>query len=117
MNPMNEELAQHAALVFAIAGAAVMLAAMIGFLRLPDVYCRSHALGVGMTLGFSLLVLGLWCELGTGSGGLKLLAAIVFQFATIPVASHLLVLQARRHEKRGRRQQREKRPQHHRRRR
>lgn len=80
----------------AVAGAIVILLAMIGFVRMPDVYCRSHALGVAVTLGFGLLVAALWGELGPDPAGLKLLAAIVFQILTIPVSAHLLVLQARR---------------------
>lgn len=71
-------------------GCFVLLIAAIGIVRLPDVYCRSHALGKGMTLGISLLLLALWLHLGTESAGIKVPLAIAFQFATIPVASHLL---------------------------
>ncbi|MCC5841412.1 MAG: monovalent cation/H(+) antiporter subunit G [Opitutales bacterium] len=71
-------------------GCAVLLISAIGIIRLPDVYCRSHALGKGMTLGISLLLMGLWLYLGTEKAGIKVPLAIAFQFATIPVASHLL---------------------------
>lgn len=73
-----------------LAGALVILISMIGLLRLPDALCRAHALGKGMTLGISLLLLSLWLRLGTELAGLKVVAAIFFQFLTIPVASHLL---------------------------
>ncbi len=71
-------------------GCFVLLIAAVGIVRLPDVYCRSHALGKGMTLGISLLLIALWLHLGTDAAGIKVPLAIAFLFATIPVASHLL---------------------------
>jgi multicomponent Na+:H+ antiporter subunit G len=71
-------------------GAIVVLVAMIGLVRLPDVFCRSHALGKGLTLGLMLLLCGLWLDPHTEVSGLKVVAAIFFQFVTLPVASHLL---------------------------
>lgn len=78
----------------ALSGAMVMLVSMIGVARFPDVYCRAHALGKGMTLGVTLLLLSLWIDLGSQAAGLKVIAAIFFQFLTIPVASHLIALAA-----------------------
>lgn len=80
---------------FALLGALVIFVAMIGVVRFPDVFCRAHALGKGMTLGISLMLLSLWIDQGTQAAGLKILAAIFFQFLTLPVASHLLALLAR----------------------
>ncbi len=82
----------------AFLGAIVLLTAMIGVTRFPDVYCRSHALGKGMTLGITLLLLSLWIDLGPQVAGLKIVAAILFQFLTIPLASHLIALAAFRRE-------------------
>jgi len=48
----------------AFLGATVMLIAMIGMARFPDVYCRAHALGKGMTLGITLMLVSLWIDLG-----------------------------------------------------
>lgn len=93
---MNDSLATWLTTALAIGGAAVILLSLIGFLRMPDVYCRSHALGVGSTCGFTLLMLALWGDLGTEAAGFKVIAAIAFQLLTIPVSSHLLALQARR---------------------
>ena len=76
--------------VLALLGSLTILAAMIGLVRLPDVYCRAHALGKGLTLGLGVLFVSLWIDLGLGNTGLKILAAILFQFITLPVASHLL---------------------------
>lgn len=71
-------------------GAIVILISMIGTVRLPDVFCRSHALSKGIPLGLGLLLAGLWMDLRLPGTGLKVLAAILFQLITLPVASHLL---------------------------
>jgi multicomponent Na+:H+ antiporter subunit G len=76
--------------VIALVGAAVLLVSMIGVVRLPDPFCRAHALGKGLTLGLGLLLMSLWVDLGLANAGLKVMAAILFQFITLPVASHLL---------------------------
>ena len=77
-------------MAFSLAGACSVLIALLGVVRLPDALCRAHALGKGMTLGLVLLLAGLWLSLGWERAGLKVVAAIAFQFLTIPVASHLL---------------------------
>ncbi|EIQ00243.1 multisubunit Na+/H+ antiporter, MnhG subunit [Opitutaceae bacterium TAV1] len=75
--------------IITLLGALVILVAIIGLAKLPDVFCRAHALGKGMTLGLVLLLTGLWIDLGSEVAGLKIPAAIFFQFLTLPVASHL----------------------------
>lgn len=89
-------LMQVCSSVLASLGAIVMLITMIGVTRFPDVYCRAHALGKGMTLGITLMLMSLWIDLGPQVAGLKVVAAIFFQFLTIPVASHLIALAAYR---------------------
>lgn len=79
-----------------LAGGLLILIAGIGLLRLPDIYCRGHALGVGLCLGLSLMLLGLWLDLGLERAGIKIPLAILLQCASVPVASHLLALVARR---------------------
>jgi multicomponent Na+:H+ antiporter subunit G len=73
-----------------LAGAVIVLIALIGLLRFPDLYCRAHALGKGLTFGLMVLLFGLWLDPATNVSGLKIVAAIIFQFATLPVAGHLL---------------------------
>ena len=73
-----------------ILGALLVLIAMIGIVRFPDVFCRAHALGKGLTLGLMVLLFGIWLDPKTEVSGLKVIAAIFFQFVTLPVASHLL---------------------------
>jgi multicomponent Na+:H+ antiporter subunit G len=77
-------------------GAGFILIAAIGLLRLPDVLCRSHAVAKASTLGIFSVLLGLWVELGVAAVGLKILLAILFQVTTIPAASHLVSLLAKR---------------------
>lgn len=75
--------------ILTLIGSLVILFAMIGTIRLPDVFCRAHSLGKGLTLGLVLLLVGLWIDLGSEAAGLRIPAAILFQFLTLPVASHL----------------------------
>lgn len=80
---------------FLACGFFFVVVAALGMLRLPDLYCRAHALGKAMTMGiiFFLIALGV---LVPEASWLKIGIAIVFQFVTIPVASHLLCLAAYR---------------------
>ncbi len=79
-------------------GALVFLLGSLGLARLPDLYARSHALGKSLTLGLALLLLALWLHPQIQASGLKIAAAIIFQFIAMPVASHLLMQAARRRE-------------------
>ncbi|CAM2863485.1 monovalent cation/H(+) antiporter subunit G [Rariglobus hedericola] len=81
--------------LFLLAGAFFMLVAGVGVVKLPDAYCRAHALGKAMTLGiiFLLIAMGLLLE---DLSWQKVAAGIFFQLVTIPVASHLFCLAAYR---------------------
>jgi len=83
------------AVALLLAGFFFVVVAAIGVLRLPDLYCRAHALGKAMTLGLTCLLLSLGLFVPELSW-FKIAVAIVFQFVTIPVASHLLCLAAYR---------------------
>lgn len=83
------ELFHFLSAIITLGGSFVILVSMIGTARLPDVFCRSHALGKGLTLGLVMLLTGLWIDLGSEAAGLRIPAAIFFQFLTLPVASHL----------------------------
>lgn len=76
-----------------VGGLFFMIVAAVGVAKLPDVYCRAHAVGKAMTLGIILLLLALGV-LVESVAWWKILVAIVFQLATIPVASHLFCLVA-----------------------
>lgn len=82
--------------VLLLSGCSLMLLAAIGLLRLPDYYCRSHAVAKATTLGIGQILVAVWMQLGTDVAGLKIALALVFQVVTIPVASHLMSLTALR---------------------
>lgn len=74
-----------------LSGLFFLLVAGVGICRLPDVYCRAHALGKALTLGVILLLVSLGLLID-GVSWWKIFLAIGFQLVTIPVASHLLCL-------------------------
>lgn len=86
MNTLNEWLV----FACALSGVALMLLAAIGLLRLPDALCRAHAAAKATALGIALVLCAVWLDHGSGAAGFKVALAILFQLATIPVASHLL---------------------------
>ena len=77
-----------------ITGIFLRVTAAIGLVRLPDLYCRSHAVAKASSLGIFLLLIALWLHLSPEVSGLKLVLAIVFQILTIPISSHLVGLLA-----------------------
>lgn len=76
-------------------GSFLFLVAAMGIVRLPDVYCRSHALGKATTLGIMLLLVGYGLRVPDASW-LKILLIVLFQMVTVPVAAHLFCLMAYR---------------------
>lgn len=81
-------------LFFVSSGAFIIFLSALGIYRLPDVFCRSHALAKSMPLGINLMLIGAWIHLGTDLIGFKTFLAILFQVLTIPVAGHLVGLLA-----------------------
>ncbi len=70
----------------------------IGFIRLPDVYNRAHALAKSTTLGVLFALLGaffffLFLE---GYFSIKLFLGIFFVFLTSPASSHMICRSAYR---------------------
>lgn len=76
---------------FLLTGVLFILIANYGILRMPDVYCRAHALSKAVTLGVLLMLLGLWTHSGIEAMGLKIALTVLFQFITIPLSSHLFL--------------------------
>jgi len=82
--------------VCVVLGLFFLAVAAIGMLRLPDVYTRSHALGVTDTLGASLVLIGLALHQGfTLTGGRVLIILLLLAFLN-PVTSHATVRAALR---------------------
>jgi len=75
-----------------ISGSFILLLSAFGVMRLPDIFCRLHALAKSMPLGINLMLIAAWIHLGHDSAGLKIFLAIVFQVISIPVSGHLVAL-------------------------
>jgi len=73
-----------------VAGGLFVLAGGVGLIRLPDVYTRMHAAGIGDTLGMGLILAGLAVQAGFTLVTAKLVLIFLFMFFTSPTASHAL---------------------------
>lgn len=78
-----------------LGGCFFFVIAAVGTINLPDIYCRSHALGKATTLGIMLLLIGYGLRVPEVSW-VKIVAIVVFQAVTVPVSSHLFCLIAYR---------------------
>ncbi|WBL14292.1 monovalent cation/H(+) antiporter subunit G [Sutcliffiella sp. NC1] len=75
-----------------ILGSLLSLVTTIGLIRLPDVYCRSHAASKSSTLGvlFVLIAAMLYFWFDSQYFSARLLLGIIFVFITAPVGAHLM---------------------------
>jgi multicomponent Na+:H+ antiporter subunit G len=84
------------ALAMVVAGSFFLLVGSVGILRLPDVFCRTHATTKNDTLGIMLAVGGLAVFEGFTLTSLKLVTVLVFVALAYPIGSHVLVNAAAR---------------------
>lgn len=75
---------------FVVGGVFFLVVAAIGFVRLPDVFCRLHVTGVIDTLGAPLVLLGAAIFVGVDLVAAKLIIGILFLTVTSPLVGHLL---------------------------
>jgi multicomponent Na+:H+ antiporter subunit G len=73
---------------FIACGVVALLIGSLGLLRLPDVYCRIHAVGMIDTAGASFIILGMIIHEGFTLVTVKLVLIGVFMFFTSPIATH-----------------------------
>lgn len=74
-------------------GAFFNLAAVVGIIRLPDLYCRLHSSSKSTTLGSLLILLGLALQefqIGQTPVGIKMLLIAVLVLIVTPIGSHAL---------------------------
>ena len=69
-------------------GVVAMLIGSLGLMRLPDVFCRIHAVGMIDTAGASFIILGMIIYEGFTLVTVKLLFVGIFLFFTSPIATH-----------------------------
>ena len=74
--------------IFIACGVVALLIGSLGLLRLPDVYCRIHAVGMIDTAGASLIIIGMIIHEGFTLVTVKLVLIGVFLFFTSPIATH-----------------------------
>ncbi|MCI3923644.1 monovalent cation/H(+) antiporter subunit G [Paenibacillus sp. TRM 82003] len=75
-----------------VVGALLSAISAFGLVRLPDVYLRSHAATKSSTLGVMSILVGAFIYFAVFEEltSYRLLLAVVFVFATAPVAGHLI---------------------------
>ncbi|WP_276300097.1 monovalent cation/H(+) antiporter subunit G [Halorussus lipolyticus] len=85
-------------LVALLAGASVFFTglAVVGLLRLPDVFARAHAASKADTLGALSAFAGVGVAFGVDSATLKVAMLFVFVLVTTPTATHAVVRTAYR---------------------
>ena len=76
--------------LFVLAGGYFLVVGGLGLVRLPDLYTRMHAAGVGDTLGVGLLMVGFMFLVDPGGVTLKLALVLLLLLLTGPVATHAL---------------------------
>jgi multicomponent Na+:H+ antiporter subunit G len=89
-------------LIIALYGLGVFfnLSAVVGIIRLPDLYCRLHSSSKNTTLGALLIAVGLVIrefQIGEGPAGIKILLIAVFLLLVTPIGSHALARAAYKH--------------------
>lgn len=87
---MIAEALYYIAGVMLIAGALFSLLAVIGVLRLPDLYTRMHAASKAGAVGSGLVLLAIALVSFDGAVILRAFAGIVFFMLTAPISAHLL---------------------------
>jgi multicomponent Na+:H+ antiporter subunit G len=73
-----------------------LIVSAIGMVRLPDVYTRSHALGITDTLGVGLVLSALAFHQGLTIDAVKTVLILVLLYHLNPVISHATVRAALR---------------------
>jgi multicomponent Na+:H+ antiporter subunit G len=71
-------------------GSTLMLLAGVGVLRLPDTFARLQAGTKAASLGLACVFAGTVALLPAVSSAVKLTLAVLFQFATAPIAAHVI---------------------------
>lgn len=86
------------AVVLILIGTIFSFLSSIGFIRLPDVYTRSHAASKSSTLGvlFTLLGTFLYFMITEDYFSIRLFLGIFFVFLTAPVSAHVIIRAAYR---------------------
>jgi len=81
---------------FILVGLFFALVAALGVVRLPDVYTRSHAVGLTDSVGAFFILLGLALYQGFSTNMVKIVVVLVLLYLLNPVITHATVRAALR---------------------
>jgi multicomponent Na+:H+ antiporter subunit G len=84
------QLINGASWLLLMSGCFCVLVSAIGLLRMPDLFTRMHAAGIGDTLGAILIIAGLLLQAGPTLLFVKLVMILFFLLFTGPTACHAL---------------------------
>lgn len=87
---MMLDMVYYTAGILLIVGALFSFVAVIGILRLPDLYTRTHAASKAGTVGSGLTLIAIALISFDGAIVLRAIAGIVFFMLTAPLSAHLL---------------------------
>ncbi|MFI7743424.1 cation:proton antiporter [Kocuria rhizosphaericola] len=77
--------------VLIVLGSLVFLTAMVGLVRLPDLYTRSSAVATAAGVGIALILLGVFFFVPGVTTAIKLVAAVLLQLVTSSVGAMAVV--------------------------
>lgn len=89
-------MATVASSVLILLGVGFAVLAGVGLHRFPDVFSRMHAASKPATFGLVLILVGAILRVDTVGDATKLALAILLQFATVAVGSHMVARAAYR---------------------
>ena len=72
------------------AGIVALITGSLGLIRLPDLFSRTHAVGMMDTAGVGFIILGLIIHEGFTLVSVKLALVGIFLFFTSPIATHAM---------------------------
>lgn len=76
------------AYIFFFIGVFFFALTSLGLMRMPDAYCRLHAVSLGDTFGFASIIIGLLLLVPGFTNVLKLLLVLVIMWIVNPTVSH-----------------------------
>ena len=83
---MNETVSD----VLILVGAAFLLLAAVGVLRMPDMFMRMQSASKASTLGIGCVLLALAFHFPGISVNIRVIGTIIFFFLTAPITAHLI---------------------------
>jgi multicomponent Na+:H+ antiporter subunit G len=87
---MTEAIFDGVAITLAWLGAAFVVLAAIGVLRMPDIFSRMQASSKAATLGAAFVALAVAFHFRSAEVAIRSVVLIGFLFITAPIAAHLL---------------------------